>query len=179
MVLEALFLRRFKSSVEMSRIMSELCANNQVQIVGRNFPYFEKQIWSFSIDNVLTWWKWTDVFMQHWNIPDWSYGPFSLFSHSCSSSSSPSSFISSISCVFVSLSHFCITWWIQFSNVVQKGLIISIIPNLQPSNFHSNSLLTHWNTVVRHLARSIIPLSLNRNKAGYTARQSRTVGQGQ
>ena len=106
----------------------------------------------------------------------WLISPFSLFGLSCSSSSSPSSssLISLLSCV--SLSHFCITWWIQFSNVVQKGLIISIIPNLQPSNFHSNSLLTHWNTVVRHLARSIIPLSLNRNKAGYTARQSRMVG---
>ena len=77
----------------------------------------------------------------------WLISPFSLFSLSCSSSSSPSSFVSSISCVFVSLSHFCITWWIQFSNVVWKRLIITILPDLQPSNFHSS--------VVCRLTRSI------------------------
>ena len=94
----------------------------------------------------------------------WSISPFSLFSLFCSSSSSTSSFVSLLSCVLVSLSHFCITWWIQFSNVVRKRLIISIIPNLQTSNSHSYSLLTHWDTVVCHLTRSMIPLRLNRKK---------------
>ena len=48
-------------------------------------------------------------------------------------------------------------------------IIISLISNLQASNFHS--------TVVRHLTRSIILLSLSGNKAEYTAIQSQTIWQ--
>ena len=41
--------RNTPSLVEMTRMMSDFCASNGVQIVGGNFPYFEIQIWSFSM----------------------------------------------------------------------------------------------------------------------------------
>ena len=48
----------------------------------------------------------------------WLISPFSLFSLSCSSSSSPSSFVSSISCVFVSLSHFFVSFLYHLMNTI-------------------------------------------------------------
>ena len=110
--------------------------------------------WQCTIDIMEMFGRFCTTLEHPWLIL-WSISPFSLFSLFCSSSSSISSFVSLLSFVFVSLSHFCITWWIQFSNVVRKRLIISTIPNLQTSNFHSKSLLTHWKTVVRHLIKAL------------------------